>query len=582
MKRGLSCTFAAAVSALIMVSCGSVPKNTALSEQQNRSEVPFEADPSSAVSIAMPKREKSFFSGVSAEAVAAVENGSPQAIRKAWSLIRVDAANYSEQQKILLNVASSIMKIVWTSETSNMDSPSVSTPNPYMGAVDSARQGIYDLSTGSNDFLTIVLPSLVLVTSDSRNDYYGESRMALNTAIELNKDSVLALYLSGVLYRKTGDNEKALTDFQKAASLSSDTTEIDLAVADCLYKLERYQESLEIAARILEKDSYNKAALKLCAESSFALGKLDECSLYVARVLQQEPENSYYMLFRAKILIQKGDYIRAASLLDVYARTDSTSRNYLVLRAKVQKDWNKNTLSAFQTMEKALQLYPDDNEIILTAASLAFETRNPINGLDAGELAAQILEKEPDNVNALEIQVKELVQKKQWEKAYQVSKNLCQLKNSPSSAVFTHISICLSAGRKDEAWNTISSLYSKNPSDENTVQTYLKVLVSTGRGAEASRIIESQLPGANAKMKSFLLYERSFLAVREDAALTDLRSSLTANPRNKDALFRLYQIYFNKKEYRKAQYYLKQVVALSPSDDSLLKLNSELETLLSK
>ena len=83
-------------------------------------------------------------------------------------------------------------------------------------------------------------------------------------------------------------------------------------------------------------------------------------------------------------------------------------------------------------------------------------------------------------------------------------------------------------------------------------------------------------------MKSCLYYEKSFLEGSEEAVLVDLRSSLTANPRNKDALFRLYQIYYNKKEWRKAQYYLKQVVALSPSDDSLIKLNSELETLLSK
>ena len=83
-------------------------------------------------------------------------------------------------------------------------------------------------------------------------------------------------------------------------------------------------------------------------------------------------------------------------------------------------------------------------------------------------------------------------------------------------------------------------------------------------------------------MKSFLLYEHSFIVSGEEAILADLRNSLTANPRNKDALYRLYQIYYNKKEYRKAQYYLKQVVALSPADETLLKLNAELETLLSK
>ncbi|MCI6323077.1 tetratricopeptide repeat protein, partial [Treponema porcinum] len=66
----------------------------------------------------------------------------------------------------------------------------------------------------------------------------------------------------------------------------------------------------------------------------------------------------------------------------------------------------------------------------------------------------------------------------------------------------------------------------------------------------------------------------------ENAALSDLRSSLIANPRNSDALFRLYQIYFDKKDYRKAQYYLKQVVALNPNDEEFHRLNDELTLLL--
>ena len=95
-------------------------------------------------------------------------------------------------------------------------------------------------------------------------------------------------------------------------------------------------------------------------------------------------------------------------------------------------------------------------------------------------------------------------------------------------------------------------------------------------------MIAQQLNGANARMKSFLFYERSFLASSEDALLSDLRSSLTSNPRNKDALMRLYQVYFNKKEYRKAQYYLKQVVALTPGDENLLVLNRDLDKLLAR
>jgi uncharacterized protein HemY len=138
------------------------------------------------------------------------------------------------------------------------------------------------------------------------------------------------------------------------------------------------------------------------------------------------------------------------------------------------------------------------------------------------------------------------------------------------------------SNHKDEAWDLASRLYSEQPGDEAVVQSYIHVLVSTGRSQEASRIISQQLSSANARMKSFLFYERSFLETTEDAILGDLRSSLTSNPRNKDALMRLYQVYYYKREYRKAQYYLKQVVALSPGDENLLVLNRDLDTLLAR
>lgn len=83
-------------------------------------------------------------------------------------------------------------------------------------------------------------------------------------------------------------------------------------------------------------------------------------------------------------------------------------------------------------------------------------------------------------------------------------------------------------------------------------------------------------------MKSFLYYQRSFFGATEDEILGDLRSSLTANPRNRDALFRLYKIYYAKKDWRRAQYYLKQVVALDPLNTEVLRLNSELNSLLGK
>lgn len=570
------CGFAVAGLAFFLFSCGSAPKPDSSGE-------PYTASPDDAVSIALsPKREVSFFVGIPDEAVSAIENGSPASIRQAYGLLRKDASLYSDNEKILLDIGYYLMAILWPSENSGLERFDVSSANSYLGAIDSARQGIYDESTGNTDFLSTVLPSLVLVTSSSRSDYYELSAAALDKALAMKSGSVLANYLRGVLCRRQQDFSSALAYFKSAYDGSPDTIEIIYALADCNYSNKNYASSLELSRKLLDTNPAYTPALKLCAESSFASGDLDASEQYVARVLQQEPENAYYVLFRAKILMEKGDYIRAASLLDVYARTDSENREYLVLRAKVQKDWNRNMTAASATIEKALSLYPDDTEIVLAAASLASETGAKINGKTAGELAQTVLEKDADNVEAMKIQVDELVAEKRWNEAYIASGKLQSMRNASADSLYTHIDICLAAGKMDEAWSLSSSLYSKNPKDENVLQNYIKVLVAAGRRTEAASVISQSMQGASSRMRSFLYYERSFLQTSQDAALVDLRSSLTANPRNKDSLFRLYQIYYDRKEYRKAQYYLKQVVSLAPSDTSLLSLNSELETLLSK
>lgn len=562
----------------VLFSCGSAPKLEKSSAQDVES-----GDNSHAVSIAIPaKKERIFFNGIPQEALKAVENGSPQSINLAYSILRKEPSLYTENEKILLNVAYSLMTILWPQEKVSFSPFEIPSTNPYLGAIESSKHGIYDESTGENDFLTLVLPSLVLVTSESRDDYYSLSKTSLTSALQLNSESVVANYLMGTLLRRQDKADEALPYFQKAYDNAPECAETAFSFADINFRVKNYSASLELSKSLVNKNPYDSSALKLCAENTFALGQLEESELYVGRVLQQEPENSYYVLFRAKILVQRGDYIRAASLLDVYARSNPDSREYLILRTKVQKDWNKNTTAATVTIEKALTLYPDDVEIILTAASLAGESGTKINGKSAGELASIILEKDKNNVEAMKIQIEDFVSKRMWARAYEVSSTLCKMKNSPKDSVYSHIEICLAAGKKDEAWNLASELYSQNQKNETVVQSYIKVLVQTGRKQEASRIIEQNFSNASSKMKSFLYYERSFLENSEDSVLVDLRSSLTSNPRNKDALFRLYEIYFNKKEYRKAQYYLKQVVAISPADESLLKLNAELETLLSK
>ena len=122
--------------------------------------------------------------------------------------------------------------------------------------------------------------------------------------------------------------------------------------------------------------------------------------------------------------------------------------------------------------------------------------------------------------------------------------------------------------------------YTANPTSETITQGYILASTQMLSRDESIKLIDSMLPTASSKIKSYLYYRRSFLERSEDTTLADLRSSLIANPRNSDSLFRLYEIYYDKKDYRKAQYYLKQVVAINPNDSSVRKLNEALTQLI--
>ncbi|MBQ9630232.1 MAG: hypothetical protein IJR49_01435 [Treponema sp.] len=557
------------------LSCATTKKSSSNSEDVST----VESNATSPVRITVPRRNaRTYFSSISSDIMALAEEGSPKSIRSAISLLRKADRNYSEQEKVLLVVLDSIMKIVWPSEKVEWDVPSLEINTPYTGAIESARQGIYDLSTGNVDFFTILLPSLVLVFENDVSRYAASAEQALQVSLSMRNDSVLALYLLALLYQKTGQHNAALEYLERAEELSPACSELVYEHGKCLLQLGYYTVALRKAESLLQLNQ-SIVALKLCVEASFALEDYDMAEEYVSRVLQQEPNNLEYVLFRARILAKKGDYIRSASLLDVYSRHDTLALEYLLLRADIQYTWSKNVSAAITTIETAVQYYPQNKDVLLMAAKLSSETGALIGGKTSEDLADEVLLLIPDNIDAQRYKIAGLARNSMWLQAYTVSKNLVA-KTNLQDDILKHIAICLEANYMEEAWNLISPLYRENQHEENIVQLYIRTLYRTGRTAQALSLINFLLPNASSSMKSFLYYQRSFLQDNQDTILADLRSSLISNARNSDALFRMYQIYYERRDYRRAQYYLKQVVALEPNNVSMRRLNDELTELL--
>ena len=534
---------------------------------------------SDAIKLPSGKNQHAYFSKIDSAVLQGVQNGSPDSLREAMSLMRKKSKEFDESERVLALVSAEIMKLVWPSEKITWDIPVVTEDNPYTGAISSVKQGVFDSSTGNVDFLTTLLPALVIMNNNTDISIYDSCEKALQAALALQSDSVLANYLMSKVYERKRGFENAEKYIAQAYAASPKTTEINLAYSRILRSNGKLAEASQILNSI-DNTANDLAVLKQNAYIAFDGGDYDSAELYVAKVLQQTPNDLEFLLFRAKILVEKKDYIHAVSLLDVYARQDSTSIDYLVLRARVQLDWSKNTAAASETVEKALQIYPDNVDALMFAARISSETDSPVAGKYADELAARVLEKKPGNQEAMTYALDGLIQRENWQQAYTASKNLISSGNVSPAVVEKYVKVCLKLGKNNEAYEYAKARYEANNTDEMLLEAYILAYSKVGNRDAVLKYIDSLMGTASAKVKSNLYYRRSYLQLTEEKALADLRSSLISNPRNSDALFRLYELYYAKQDYRKAQYYLRQVVAINPNDSSFKKLNEALTKLI--
>lgn len=573
----------ASILLIFSFSCKSVP--------EVETSVPVEVTPVSppleeqavqlTVPVIPPKPEKlGNFPDIKKSTLNLIEKGTLSSLKTAASELRSPDQVYNNQQIILLNVISGIMSIVYPSEKLSWPIPPVDFENNYTAALNSAKKGVYDFSVGTSDFLELTLPSLVLITAPSLKNYYQESETSLKEALSLYSDSFLANYLLALLFYRQNRDFEAMQFFEKAYLIDDSCLTMNQVYANCLIRNNENELADKISKKIIQENPDNTEMLKVLAISSFNSGNLQAAEQYVIRVLQQEPDNMDFILLRAKILMKKGEYLNVSSLLDVYARNDNTNKDYLLLRAELQRDWNKNISSASSTMQIALNLYPDDIDILLMAASIMATSRQKIGQRTLKDVLDIILQKEPENAQAQELLISEYINSENWNDAYNLSSTLINKNNYSTEILLQHIKSCIQMGLSSEARNSINLLKTMKIESSLLELATVQVLIAEGKKAEAFSLIQRAISIYSGKAKSDFYYEKSRISANEEEKLSDLRLSLTANPRNPDALFSLYKYYFDKADYRKAQYYLRQVVALNPENSKLTELNAQLDSLI--
>ena len=134
-----------------------------------------------------------------------------------------------------------------------------------------------------------------------------------------------------------------------------------------------------------------------------------------------------------------------------------------------------------------------------------------------------------------------------------------------------------------EALRIARNLYNSESLPSNELfSAYLEALYKTNNTASLNRIINQNINISKGEKKSILYYYSAMLTSKNSLSrLSLLRSALLTNPRNENALFAMYQWYFLAKDYRNAQFYLKQAIGIEGGNNkNYLRLYENLNQLL--
>jgi len=150
---------------------------------------------------------------------------------------------------------------------------------------------------------------------------YDKAMVALNTALEIDKNSSMALTGLAVAYQYQGENKKAEKIFHQVIRGDDKYPEAHFRYGDFLFAEKRYEESCHEFSRATEDDFYEKRAaayynLGLCWRE---LGKLENSERAFERCIGLQPDNYPVLIELASLKFQSKNFPEAKQLFDRYA-----------------------------------------------------------------------------------------------------------------------------------------------------------------------------------------------------------------------------------------------------------------------
>ncbi|MDR0877296.1 MAG: hypothetical protein LBN21_04530 [Treponema sp.] len=518
--------------------------------------------------------------GIADEIRGLTETGELSSLLRALDLIRSRDLGATEFGRVMNAVNVAFIKRIYPDSTAPLPVPDLPQTHVYAKILKDADQGVYTPPpAASSDYLEYVLPFLALYT-ETRSERLLSALPDLQKAELLNGKSVLAPYFSALAYEKSGRLAEANAAYTRAYGISRECYPASLGLARVMNLSGQRQESLQLLSDLVIRYPDNISIKRQLAIAHYQNGDWSRAEPAIAEILQRDSRDGEFILMRARILVEQGQYMQAQAPLDLYASINSNNRLYLFLRARVQAEGYRNRDAALNYLRSILRTTPNDDEVSVYAARLLMDSARQDDQNEGRELFRRLLGVPNPSLAVLGLGLQDAVRRENWREAEGYLSRLLEDRRS-SQDLLNAYTVERGLGNNARALSYARELYERDSSNDEGITVYISALIDTGRQDEAGQMIESRLGAApGGALKSRYYYLRSRVRANEESVMNDLRSSLFEDPRNLNALIAMFEIYHRRKDERRAVYYLKQALALAPDNPQLRRYETEYQGLL--
>jgi len=472
----------------------------------------------------------------------------------------------------------------------------------YTRIIREAERGVFVQPTEeSTDFFEHILPFLISTYYDL-NQLIGDNVISaqdiiknLDKAAIIRPNSLFPSFFKGKLHEKMAlaanqarERSRLFTlaegFYRQAYDLSNECYPAQIGIARIKRLSGSRAEALSIYSDLITRfpDSMEiKKGLALCYNEN---RNWSRATPLIDEILLADPRDGEFILIKAYIQIEQGQFSPANSTLDTYASINSNNRTYLYLRARVQSEGNRNRDSALNYIRSILRSSPNDEEALVYAATLLLDSSRPADQTEGKEFLERLQQTSGSSIDVLSLSLRDAVARESWQEAQGFLNRVLAVRRNVEDLI-DGFYVERGLGNNARALIFARELFERDNNNNEYTVIFISALIDSDRRQEASNLLESRLNTSgliSGSIKSRYFFLRSRLQTNQDTMLSDLRSSLFEDPRNLDALIAMFEIYHRRREERRAVYYLKQALAIAPDHPQLRRYEREYASLLGR